>query len=192
MFLPRLFFFFLTLNRVLHEEKDEMTKSMNMDALRHGMASGKTDTGRLYSECALMSAETPRVPQLQGISTDIPPALELLHEAGQEGYSSREEVVAAWLEEAGVPVRLRALAAHTEVYPERNAWYLEEILHVAGAIPMIGTGVADAYAVVIAQDNGRSYALDAAGVSLDEAIEALYQRVYDRLNGRQAGSPALC
>jgi hypothetical protein len=106
-----------------------------------------------------------------------------------------EESVAAcraWLEEEGVPVRWRALAAHTEVYPERNAWYLEEIVHLAGAIPMIGIGVADAYAIVIARDSGRSYLLEAIGTSLDEAIEALYQRVYDCLCDRKASSPALC
>jgi hypothetical protein len=106
-----------------------------------------------------------------------------------------EEVIAAcraWLEEAGVPVGWRALAAHTEIYPERNAWYLEEIVHLAGAIPMIGIGVADAYAVVIVRYSGGSYVLDAAGASLDEAIETLYQRVYDCLYGRKASSPALC
>lgn len=103
-----------------------------------------------------------------------------------------EEVIAAWLVEAGVHVRWRALAANTEVYPERNAWYLEEIVHLAGAIPMVGIGVADAYADVIVRYRGGSYVLEAAGASLDEAIEALYQRVYDCLYGRKANSPALC
>ena len=86
-----------------------------------------------------------------------------------------------YVEAAGVPIRWRALAAHIEVYPERNVWYLEEIQHLAGATPMVGVGVADAYAVVIARDCGRSYVLDAVGASPDEAIEALYQRTYDRL-----------
>jgi len=124
-----------------------------------------------------------------------PTALELLQEPEQEGYGSLEEAIAAgraWLEAAGLPARWRALAAHTEVYPERNAWYLEEILHLAGAIPMIGTGVADAYAVIIVRSRGSSYVLDAAGASPDEAIEALYQRVYDCLYGLKASSPELC
>jgi len=106
-----------------------------------------------------------------------------------------EEVIAAcraWLVEAGVHVRWRALAANTEVYPERNAWYLEEIVHLAGAIPMVGIGVADAYADVIVRYRGGSYVLEAAGASLDEAIEALYQRVYDCLYGRKTNSPAPC
>jgi hypothetical protein len=116
-------------------------------------------------------------------------------DAMQKGMAvgATEEVIAAcraWLEGAGVPVRLRALAAHTEVYPERNVWYLEEILNLVGAIPLVGVGLADAYAIVIVRDSGRSYLLDAIGTSPDEAIEALYQRVYDCLYGRKASSPA--
>jgi hypothetical protein len=161
-----------------------LTKPMKMDALQESMALGATDDGRWFAACAPLAGVTLWVSLLQGTATDIPSAPGPLHEPGQEGYCSCEEAIAAcraWLEAAGEPIRWRALAAHTEVYPERNVWYLEEIQHLAGATPMVGVGVADAYAVVIARDCGRSYVLDAVGASPDEAIEALYQRTYDRL-----------
>jgi len=112
-----------------------MTNPMKMDALPEGMALVETDAGRWFAACGPLSEEMPhRVFLLKGTSTDIPPALGQVDEPGQ-GYGSREEAIAAyraWLEAARLPMHWRELAARTEVYPERNAWYLDEIARLTG------------------------------------------------------------
>jgi len=158
-----------------------MTNPMKMDALPEGMALVETDDGRWFAACGPLSEETPhRVFLLKGSSAGIPPALGLVDEPGQ-GYSSREEAIAAyraWLEAAGMPGHWRELAARTEVYPERNTWYLDEIARLTGdATPLLVCGI-EVHAVVIAVLDGIEQPIDAAGNTPDEAIEILYQRVY--------------
>jgi len=63
-------------------------------------------------------------------AADSPPALDPLDDP-EQGYHSCEEAIEAcrtWYEPAAVlPVYWRMLAAHTELFPERNSWYLDEI-----------------------------------------------------------------
>ena len=166
-----------------------------MNALTEGMALVETDAGRWFAVCGPLSEETPqRVFLLQGTSADIPPTPGQVEEPGQ-GYGSCEEALAAYrarLEAARVPMHWRELAACTEVYPERNAWYLDEIARMIGdATPLLVCGI-EVHAVVIAVLDGIEQLIDAAGNTVDEAIETLYQHVYDCLYGRKANSPALC
>jgi len=158
-----------------------MTNHRKMDSLTEGMALVETDDGRWFAACGPLSEETPhRVFLLKGTSADILPALGLVDEPGQ-GYGSREEAIAAcraWLEAARLPVHWRELAARTEVYPERNAWYLDEIARLTeDAIPLLLCG-SEVHAVVTAVQDGIEQLIDAAGNTPDEAIEILYQRVY--------------
>ena len=111
----------------------------------------------------------------------IPPALDSLNEPGQ-GYNCREaavEAYRAWREAAELPLYWRGLAARTELYPERNAWYLDEIVQLAGDdIPRFRCGIS-VYAVVLAAGIENIEIIDATANTPDEAIETLYQRVYE-------------
>jgi hypothetical protein len=65
------------------------------------------------------------------------------------------------------------------VYPERNAWYLDEIVQMAGDdTPRLRRGIS-VYAVVLAAGIESVEVIDATGNTPDEAIETLYQRVYE-------------
>ena len=159
-----------------------MTNSMHMDALPEGMALIETDDGRWFAACAPQSEETPQwVFLLHKTSTYIPPALEPAHKPGH-GYNSREEAIAtyhAWLEVAGLSEHWRKLAAHTEVYPERNAWYLDEITRQTGDdTPLLSCGT-EVRALVIADLDGVVQHIAVTDNTPDEAIETLYQRVYE-------------
>ncbi len=159
-----------------------MTNPMKMDALPEGMALVETDDGRWFAAYAPLSEETPhRVFLPKGTSMYIPPALEPVHEP-EQGYGSREEAIAAyhaWLETVGLPVHWRQLAAHTEIYPERNVWYLDEIARLTGDdTSLLSCGI-EVHAVVVAVGDGISHILDARGNTPDEAIETLYQHVYE-------------
>ncbi|GCE04233.1 hypothetical protein [Dictyobacter aurantiacus] len=66
-------------------------------------------------------------------------------------------------------------AARCEVYPERNAWYAQEIEQLTGNLPVLYGTLFKAHAVVI-DTNGTWYCEDAP--ALDEAMIHLYERVY--------------
>jgi hypothetical protein len=77
-----------------------------------------------------------------------------------------------------LPVQWDILAAHTEAYPERNAWYLDEIAQMtSGGHALITCGV-DATALVMIEKHPAVQVIAGVGVSPDEAIERLYQQVY--------------
>ncbi len=134
--------------------------------LPKGMALVETFDGRWFPAFTPDTKKPYWVLSLEDAATTIiPPALDPLIDPYQ-GYDCREEAFGAyhaWHEAAVLPVHWQVLATHTEVYPERNAWYLDEITHLTGNYtPLLACGT-DVYAAVI-----------------DEALEALYQRVYVR------------
>ncbi|MBV9688466.1 MAG: hypothetical protein JO202_02025 [Ktedonobacteraceae bacterium] len=108
----------------------------------------------------------------------LPPAVEPLHDPA-EGYSCREEALEAchaWHEATTLSVQWQVLAAQTEVYPERNAWYVDEIVQLIGeGTPTMICG-SDAIAAVMVWHPSRKL-LTARGCTPDEAIERLYQEV---------------
>ena len=117
----------------------------------------------------------------------IPPALPVQpsHDPRQ-GYPSRAQALAAccaWDEEISLFVVWKTLAAHTEAYPERNAWYQEEIAWMTGGSPVLVTTTIEAIAVVVVELHPGVQVISAAGITLDEAIEHLYQQVYEWWNG---------
>ena len=158
-----------------------MTNPIKTDALPQGMALVETDDGRWFAAFAPDGA-TPRSLHLLGDATAtlIPPALAQRSEACQ-GYGCRKEAIEAcyaWHEAAALPVQWQTLAASTEVYPERNAWYLEEIARLTGdSTPRLSCGI-DVSAVVMTDRSGSNGVITAVGTTIDEAVEALYQRVY--------------
>ena len=146
-----------------------------------GMALVETAGGRWFPAFALFSDIPDRIDMLE-ISPLIPPARDSLHVSGQ-GYVCREEAIEAcrsWYEAVALAEYWRGLAARTELYPERNAWYLDEIEHLAGGVDTVQVhcGVS-VQAMVLVRDYDHSEVITATGDTPDEAIETLYQRVYD-------------
>jgi hypothetical protein len=111
----------------------------------------------------------------------IPPALDAFHE-GTTGYDFQEDALAAcygWYETVELTLMWQELAAGTELYPERTAWYLDEIAHLAqDSTPRFNYGHC-VQAVVYARGKNGLERLAATGDTPDEAIEALYQYVYE-------------
>jgi hypothetical protein len=161
------------------KEKNGMTRTKKQDALPEGMAIVETADGRWFPACA-PSGTGDWVCILKG-SPLLPPALDSLNEPGQ-GYNCREvavEAYRAWREATELPLYWRGLAARTELYPERNAWYLDEMVHLAGDdIPRLRCGIS-VYAVVLAAGIESVEIIDATANTPAEAIETLYQRVYE-------------
>jgi len=154
------------------------------ETLPKGMALVETSDGRWYPAFTIGETKPPWVHLIEedALTGFIPPALDSLMKPCQ-GYACREEAIEAcqaWHEAAVAPVHWETLAAHTEVYPERNAWYLDEIARLTGDhTPLLSYGLS-VHGVVIAAWNGGSAIIDVTGATPDEAIEALYQRVYER------------
>ena len=155
-----------------------MTQPRNTSHLPARMALIETADGRWYPALVPLT-DTPHWVTILDVGL-IPPAVEPYRDPA-EGYASREdarEACYAWHEAAVLEVQWQILASHTEVYPERNAWYLEEIARLTGnGTPMLACGT-DVYAVLIADRSGRDQVIAATGMTIDEAIETLYQRVY--------------
>jgi hypothetical protein len=108
----------------------------------------------------------------------------------ESGYDCREEAIEAchaWREEVELTEDWRGLAARTELYPERTAWYLDEIIQLAGGdnTPLLHCGIS-VQAMVLARDDDRIEVITASGDTPDEAIETLYQRVYEWSRKQQA------
>jgi hypothetical protein len=105
-----------------------------------------------------------------------------LVEQPPSGYLCREEALAAchaWYEEAELTQEQRKLGARTELYPERNVWYLEEIMRLTGGdAPRLHCGLS-IQAMVQARGKDGLESITATGATPDEAIEALYQHVYE-------------
>jgi hypothetical protein len=162
------------------KEKNGMTRTKKQDALPEGMAIVETADGRWFPALAPLAGTDDWVYLLKG-SPLIPPALDSLNEPGQ-GYNCREAAVEAsraWREAAELPLYWRGLAARTELYPERNAWYLDEMVQLAGGdILRLRCGIS-VYAVVLARGNDCREAIAATGDTPDEAIETHDPRVYE-------------
>lgn len=148
--------------------------------LPDGMALIEVDDGRWFPAFAPVGV-TQWVRIVDDLTAGIiPPAVDLPANPCQ-GYESREaalEACCAWHEAAAAPVQWAQLAAQAEVYPERNAWYLEEIAHLTGeGVPLFSSGY-DVLAAVLAEQGECSTIITVTCATPDEAIEALYQRVY--------------
>ncbi len=164
-----------------------MTYTTDTQGLPKGMALIETAEGRWFPALTPLTDTPHWVTSIDTEARCIPPALESLscHDL-QKGYTSRQkalEACCAWDEEISLPVQWEVLAAHIEAYPERNAWYLEEIAHMTGGSPLLVTATIEAVAVAVAELHPGVKVISAAGVTLDEAIEQLYQQVNDWWNG---------
>ncbi|HEV2582822.1 MAG TPA: hypothetical protein VGT44_18330 [Ktedonobacteraceae bacterium] len=109
---------------------------------------------------------------------DIPPALDGDPEAG---YQMRAEAIAAcwaWQEAAVLPFEWEAVARQIEVYPERAAWYIDEIAQLTGNTRQVQRSGPFA-SVSVAQPSDQETTITAHGANPDEAIENLYQCVYE-------------
>ena len=167
--------------------------TMKQETLPEGMALVETADGRWFAACAQLSEIRNRIDVLEG-SPLIPPALDSFRDLGS-GYDCREEAIEAcraWREEGELTEDWRGLAARTELYPERTAWYLDEIAQVAGGDDTLhlhcGISV---QAMVLARGDDRSEIITATGDTPDEAIETLYQRVYEWSRKLQASASSI-
>ena len=106
-----------------------MVRTRKHAPIPEGMALVETASGRWFPACALFS-DIPNQIDVLEISPLIPPALDTLHDS-EPGYVCREEAIEAcrsWCEAVALTEYWRGLAARTELYPERNAWYLDEAI----------------------------------------------------------------
>lgn len=146
-----------------------------------GMALIETDDGRWFPAFAPTGA-TLWVRMIDDLTAGIiPPAVDPLVNPS-EGYQDRETALSAchaWHEAAVAPVSWRKLAAHIEIYPERNVWYREEIARLTGDAAVLLFSGTDVHAVTSIITEGGDMVLDAITTTPDEAIEALYWRVYE-------------
>ena len=124
----------------------------------------------------------------------IPPAQGPFHRQGVVSFSKHHHALAFChrnQEEFGVLWHWQEVAARTEAYPERNAWYREEIRELAKAFPHVHVSGTEAYAHVSFRD-GTWCSVFAPNV--DEMWKQLYERVYETLHTKatEAGpaSPA--
>jgi hypothetical protein len=162
--------------------------TMKQETLPEGMALVETASGRWFPAFALFSDIPNRIDILEG-SPLIPPALDSLHDP-EPGHDCREEAIEAcrsWCEAVELTEYWRGLAALTELYSERNSWYLDEIEQLAGGDDTLhlhcGISV---QAVVLARGNDGVEVIAASEDTPDEAIETLYQRVYEWSRKQQA------
>jgi hypothetical protein len=176
-----------------------MPNRRKQDALPDGMALVQTADGKWFPAFATFSFQPHRVYVEDESPALIPPALAPFSDPSQ-GYDSREEAIEAcraWREAADLPDEWRGLAARTELYPERTAWYIDEIAQLTGGydIPRLHCGISVHAVVLVRQttgDNGTGAQIIAAtGGTPDEAIETLYQRVYEWSRESQATASAI-
>jgi hypothetical protein len=164
---------------VWKKENKRVTKTRKQHALPEGMALVETAHGRWFPAYTCLSERLPRVHVVEDDPL-IPPALDAFLE-GEAGYLCREEALAACqacYEAAELTEVWQELAARTELYPERNAWYLDEIAHLAGDdTPRLHYGLSVQAEVCVRGKNGLER-IAATGDTPDEALEALYQHVY--------------
>ena len=179
-----------------------MAHRRKQEKLPEGMALVQTADGKWFPAFATVSVRSHRVYVLEESEAFIPPALPPCHDPAQ-GYDLREEAIEAchaWLEAAELPQEWQGLAARTEVYPERNAWYIDEIAHLAGGddTPRLHCGTSVHAVVFVQQTTGYNGTriIAARGDTPDEAIETLYQRVYESctpaFNAGACGQGSLC
>ncbi len=159
-----------------------MTHTAYTQMLPKGMALIETAEGRWFPALTPLTDTPHWVTFIDADARCIPPALESkpCHDP-KRGYGSRKqalEACRAWDEEVSLPVQWERLAAHIEAYPERNVWYLDEIAQMTGGSPLLVTATLEAVAVVVAELHPGVKVISAAGVTLDEAIEQLYQHVH--------------
>ncbi|GCE04776.1 hypothetical protein [Dictyobacter aurantiacus] len=81
-------------------------------------------------------------------------------------------------------VQWEAEATRCEVYPERNAWYADEIQALTGEAPRIRRFSFEVQAIVTCKD-GIVYGVDA--LTIDEAMIRLYESVAHGLSSEHTG-----
>src|SRR5690348_16813386 len=111
-----------------------MAKIPKQETLPEGMALVQTADGTWFPAFATMPVRSHRLFIVEVSEALIPSALPLSHDP-VHGYASREEAIEAcraWREAVELPEEWKALAARTEVYPERTSWYRDEIARLSG------------------------------------------------------------
>lgn len=163
------------------------TQTTRTQALPPGMALIETAEGRWFPALTPLTDTPYWVTGIDAEARCIPPALAVqVADDPKQGYLSRAQAVAAccaWDEEIRLSVVWETHAAHIEAYPERNAWYLEEIAYLTGGSPVLATTTVEAIAVVVIELHPGVQVISAAGITLDEAIEQLYRQVYEWWKG---------
>jgi hypothetical protein len=176
------------------KEKKNMARITRQGMLPEGMALVQTADSKWFPAFATMSVRAHCVYVLEDGEVFIPPALPPYHDPAQ-GYNLREEAIEAchvWREAIELLEEWQALAARTELYPERTSWYLDEIVLLSGGddTPRLHCGTS-AHVVVHVRLTGADSGTRMIAVTADtpdEAIEMLYERVYEWAQTSQAAS----
>jgi hypothetical protein len=165
-----------------------MTTAPPEETLPEGMAVLETADGRWFPALAPSCSERPRWVSLIDRPRFVPPALDPPDDS-TEVYWEREVAVAAcwaWHEATVLPADWHLLAMSTEVYPERNSWYLEEIARLVGSDAHTRVFATYGFATVIAMSYRVDEVIMARGMTRDETIANLYQLVYEWSYRQQA------
>jgi len=168
-----------------------MTPVPTEETLPEGMALVETAEGRWFPALVPSpSREKPRWVSLIDQPHMVPPALDPLFDS-TEGYEDRDEALAAcwtWHEVTVLLEDWHLLAMYSEIYPERNSWYLEEIARLTGNDTHVHIFATYGFATVMTLPHEGDEVLMARGITRDETIENLYQLVSawsDRQQARQ-------
>jgi hypothetical protein len=156
---------------VMMKEQHAMDRRMKQERFPEGMALVETADCRWFPACAYLSEIPHRIDSMEDPPL-IPPALDTFHDP-EPGYDCH-----VWREEEELTEYWRRLAACTELFPERTAWYLDEIVQLAGDDTPRLHCVNSVHAMVLARQTTGNEVIDATGNTPDEAIETLYQHVY--------------
>ena len=135
------------------------------------MALIETAEGRWYPAMTPLTDTPHWVTVLDEGIRFVPPALTPASRPDpQKGYGSRKKALEAcrrWNEDVTLPVQWDILTAHIEAYPERNAWYLDEIAQMTGGGHVLVTCGVDATALVIAKLHPAVQVIAEVGVGPD-------------------------
>jgi hypothetical protein len=158
-----------------------MKRIRKQERLPEGMALVETADGKWFPAFAFLS-EIPHWIEVMEGPPLIPPALDTFHDP-EPGHDCRAEAIEAchdWREVMELTEYWQGLAARTELYPERTAWYIDKIEQLTGGDDTVrlhyGLFV---QAMVLTRGDEHSEIIIATGATPDEAIETLYQNVYE-------------
>jgi hypothetical protein len=161
------------------KDPDDMLNIRKHERLSEGIALVETADGRWFLAYATLVETSHQVYLLEDPPL-ILSALASFHDqrSGYDWHEAARDACHAWCETAELTQEWRRLTARTELYPERNVWYLDEITQLAGGdTPRLHCGIS-VHAMGLARRTTGNEVITATGNTPDEAIEALYQRVY--------------
>ena len=116
----------------------------------------------------------------------VPPALGPRHMEGKisfRTYRAAFDFCHRMNEGYGLPCDWNELTAQTELYPERNAWYRDEIVALVNVRPLVETSSSSAYGSVFPRGGAHCFV---TAPTIDEAWVRLYASVCEYIARKQS------